>query len=114
MHSKYVLFSSLQEYLEDTNEVSDFDDDEALFQEDKHDWKMSSLFLVKNCSKLAVKMNKNAGTFADALDGAAIIFEDITELDVVQFDAGRAGNGIDSSNGTVTKQLLFILQQFGI
>ena len=79
-----------------------FNDDESLYQEDKHDWKKSSLFLVKNCSNLSIKMSKNSGSFAEALEGAAIIFEDIAELDIAQFDAGRAGSGDDSSEGTVS------------
>ena len=90
--------------------MDDFNNDEALYEEGKHDWKMSSVFLIKNCSKISVKMNKNSGTFADALDGAAVIFEDISQMDMVQFDAGRAGTGPDSSNGTVriTENYFFV------
>ncbi|TRY67657.1 hypothetical protein TCAL_05869 [Tigriopus californicus] len=83
--------------------VSQFDANDQLINDNgQYDWKNSSVFKISNCEKLEVTMRRGLNDLATKLSGGVLIFENVGELNLAQFQIMTRGTGNDSLEGTFT------------
>lgn len=72
------------------NEIFDEDDVEAIHDEfSQHNWDKSQIFRIYNCDVLRLRLEVGSNTFSDYLSQKLLIIENIKELELPEFLAGK-------------------------